>query len=381
IVAAVMRSLAKDPEVRFQSADEFASALPDVAPAPTTASPQRASTGTVVIERPPTASAKLALEPKGHAPRVGPTGTIALKDAPPKALSADSSDSMTIDFSMGTIWDQLHPPRPAPPAAPAPSPAADTARSLPPAVQLTEASRPGQLLRAGAPAVVALLLATLAVGALLRHEGRLDPPLAQEPAPAATESPPPSLPATTAENEPATAAPSEAAASPAVPTPVSATPVAATPLAATPATVTPATATPAEATRAPARATTLAARHALSGTWSGAYVNAAGKQLLRVVSLSISRVYADGGVEGSLQYEAASGDGECQLHPRRSSWSAPTHRLQLSPESCSPHYPRELGVPLDFAGVNPRANILRDGRIEAPSGEVIKVRLKRVSGV
>jgi hypothetical protein len=88
----------------------------------------------------------------------------------------------------------------------------------------------------------------------------------------------------------------------------------------------------------------------------------------------------DGGIEGTLQYEAASGDGECKLRPRGSAYSAGEQRLQLSPESCSPHYPKELGVPLDFAGVNPRANTLKDGRIEAPTGEVIRVKLKRVRG-
>ena len=37
-------------------------------------------------------------------------------------------------------------------------------------------------------------------------------------------------------------------------------------------------------------------------------------------------------------------------------------------------------MPLDFAGVNPQANTLKDGRIEAPTGAVIKVSLRRVSG-
>jgi hypothetical protein len=99
------------------------------------------------------------------------------------------------------------------------------------------------------------------------------------------------------------------------------------------------------------------------------------------VSLSISRVHDDGGIEGTLQYEAASGEGECRLYPRGSNYSAGEQRLQLSPESCSPHYPKELGVPLDFARVHPRAKTLGDGRVEAPTGEVIRVRLQRVSGV
>jgi hypothetical protein len=135
------------------------------------------------------------------------------------------------------------------------------------------------------------------------------------------------------------------------------------------------------ATTAPAAAATPApARPDLAGTWRGAYVDASGKQLLRVTSLSIDRVHHDGGIEGTMQYEAASGNGECKLHPRGSSYSAGAQRLQLSPESCSAHYPKELGVPLDFDGVKPQANTLKNGRIEAPTGEVIRVNLKRVGG-
>jgi hypothetical protein len=37
-------------------------------------------------------------------------------------------------------------------------------------------------------------------------------------------------------------------------------------------------------------------------------------------------------------------------------------------------------VPLDFDGVNPQAKTLKNGRIEAPTGQVIRVDLKRVSG-
>ncbi|HYL02492.1 MAG TPA: hypothetical protein VEU54_03665 [Steroidobacteraceae bacterium] len=135
------------------------------------------------------------------------------------------------------------------------------------------------------------------------------------------------------------------------------------------------------ATSTPLATPTAPARPDLAGTWRGAYVDASGKPLLRVVSLSISRVRDDGGIEGTLQYQAASGAGECKLHPRGSTYSAGEQHLQLSPEGCSPHYPKELGVPLDFDGVNPQANTLGNGRIEAPTGEVIRVRLRRVSGV
>jgi hypothetical protein len=142
------------------------------------------------------------------------------------------------------------------------------------------------------------------------------------------------------------------------------------------------TAAAAVAGTAPPPATTTApARPDLAGTWHGAYVDASGKQLLRIISLSIGRVHDDGGIEGTLQYEATSGNGECKLHPHGSTYSAGEQRLQLSPEGCSPHYPKELGVPLDFDGVNPQADTLKNGRIEAPTGEVIRVNLKRVSGV
>jgi hypothetical protein len=134
-------------------------------------------------------------------------------------------------------------------------------------------------------------------------------------------------------------------------------------------------------TAPPPATTTAAAQPGLGGTWRGAYVDASGTQLLRVISLSIGRVDDDGGIEGTLQYEAASGDGECQLRPHGSTYSAGEQRLQLSPEGCSPHYPKELGVPLDFDGVDPQADTLKNGRIEAPTGEVIRVNLKRVIGV
>jgi len=102
---------------------------------------------------------------------------------------------------------------------------------------------------------------------------------------------------------------------------------------------------------------------------------------VRVVNLSISLVHDDGGIEGTLQYESGSGDGECKLHPGGSTYLAGERRLQLSPEGCGAHYPKELGVPLDFDRVNPQANTLKDGRIEAPTGEVIRVKLQRVNGV
>jgi len=230
------------------------------------------------------------------------------------------------------VWQHLHPPESPPPTAPTahasvtPKATGNSAGARPgkstPSAQTSHGVVPGlvQLMRGFRPAAAVILLAAFALGVLVRHPEELRAP------------------------------PGDSAAD------NSAAPELATPSAATAST-----------------------QQDLSGTWRGEYVDASGKQVLRIVNLSIIRMHDDGGIEGTLQYESASGDGECKLHPRGSAYSA--GRLQLSPESCSPHYPRELGVPLDFGRVNPRANTLEDGRIEAPTGEVIRVRLKRASAV
>jgi eukaryotic-like serine/threonine-protein kinase len=402
IVDAVMRSLAKEPDARFQSADDFMRALPDV-PAPSAAAPRVDPSGTVAI------------------PRVGPTGTVAIPRVGPSValeysppMSGDSvatrepsgtmvfeyasstrrepEDSMAFDYSAGTVWQGLHPPRSAPspaataspavaanvapagtpvtarlsdnstPSSPAPSPAAQGLRGALPGLM--------QRLRAGRPVIAAVLVATLVLGTLVHHTER--PHATLRGASAASSGP--RFTHAQASTETQTPTPTEPAAPPPA-VPSSGAEAAAAPSA----DVSAATAAPAPAT--PLATTTAPARPDLVGTWRGAYVDDSGKQLLRVVSLSISRVQDDGGIEGTLQYQAASGGGECKLHPRGSTYSAGQQRLQLSPEGCSPHYPKELGVPLDFDGVNPQANTLKNGRIEAPTGEVIRVKLKRVSGV
>ena len=378
IVDAVMRSLAKEPGARFQSADEFISALPDI-PAPTADAPPASASATVVLPR-KESTGTVALPRKGPTgtvaiPRVGPTGTmalprpaasatVALEYAPPldpggttvseypPTKRIDPPGSMEFDYSAGTVWQQLHPSPsvPSPPAVPSPAVTA-SATSAPPGVM--------QRLRPYRLSLAAALVATLVLGTLLSQPHRPRATL-----PAATPAPEPTATPVKTSAEPAAAAPT-------IPSPEAA--VTAPPAASVAAAAGQSTAP----LPAPASAS---ARADLAGTWRGAYVDAAGKQLLRVVSLSISRVRDDGGIEGTLQYQAASGEGECKLYPRGSSYSAGARRLQLSPESCSPHYPKELGVPLDFDRVNPRANTLKDGRIEAPTGEVIRVRLQRVSG-
>ncbi len=382
IVDAVMRSLAKEPDARFQSADDFMRALPDVG-APNEPAPRADPSSTVTLEYSPTMSRDSVGTRK-------PSGTMVFEYA--SSTRREPEDSMAFDYSAATLRQELSPCGSAPlpvatakpavaatgapagtqltgrlshnssPSSPAPSPAAQGSRGALPDLM--------QCLRAGRPVIAAALVAMLVLGTLIHHTQRLHATL-----------------------QGASSASSGLGFTHAQASTETQTLIATGPTAPPPAAprsgVEPAAASSADvhaATAAPPTGPTLATtttppRQDLSGTWRGEYVDASGKQLLRVVSLSISRVQDDGGIEGTLQYEAASGNGECKLHPRGSTYLAGRQRLQLSPEGCSPRYPRELGVPLDFDGVNPLANTLKDGRIEAPTGELIRVKLQRVSGV
>ena len=371
IVDAVMRSLAKEPEARFQSADEFAQALPDlpapdaaaplnpptaVAPAPTaaappvgptstaalassSATPRNGASGTVAMEYSPSMSGELTATRK-------PSGTVAIEYAP--SMSGDlaatrrPSGTMAFEYSTATMRQDFYPRRSGP-------------------VRPLRATRPVIL-----TVLVAMLVATLVLGTR-RHAERVHPAL-RDVSPESSRSG-----VTTTQASTLTQTPLSAAAPPAVSASSAADAPAPSP-APIAAPVVPAA--PAALATAPSPA-----QPDLSGTWRGEYVDGSGKALLRVIRLSIGRVYNDGGIEGTLQYQSASGVGECKLHPRGSTYWADARRLQLSPEGCSLHYPRELGVPVDFDGVTPRANTLNNGRIEAPTGEVIRVRLKRVRGV
>ena len=396
LVDAVMRSIAKEPEARFQSADDFMRALPDV-PAPSVAAARVGPTGTVTIPRlGPTGTVAVSrVGPTSTVaiPRVGPTGTLAIPRVDPSCTVAleyspsmseesvatgepsatmvfeyassthrEPEESMAFDYSAGTLRQELY----APPSVPSPPAAASPAV----AANVAPAGTAAKRLRAHRPLVAAVLVATLVLGTLVHYAQRPHATLRA----ASPSSSGPRLTHAQASSQTQTSTSTEPAAPPPAVPSSGAEPSAAPVAEVNAATVAPAT--------GPTLATTTApARQNLSGTWRGAYVDASGKQLLRVVNLSISRVQDDGGIEGTLQYAAASGDGECKLHPRGSSYSVGEQRLQLSPEGCSARYPKELGVPLDFDGVNPRANTLKDGRIEAPTGEVIRVKLQRVSGV
>jgi eukaryotic-like serine/threonine-protein kinase len=404
LVDIVMRSLAKEPEARFQSADDFMRALPDVTPA-NAATTRVGPTGTVAIPRVgPTGTVAI--------PRAGPTGTVTIEASPHMSANpvahGEPTSTTVFDFGSSTqrdppsptafdnsivmAWLRPHPPPsvPSPAATASPAVAANVApKETPVAVSLGDNSVPPSPQQSHAPeelgatpwgplqrqlpqrfAFVAVLVAILVLGAVIRHAER--PHATSRGAALAFSGSQFTFP------QASTTAQTPASTEPAVSRP-------SVPGSGADASVAPSadvTAAAAVAGTVPPRATTIPpSQPDLAGTWGGAYVDSSGKQLLRVVSLSIGQVHDDGGIEGTLQYEAASGDGACKLHPQGSTYSAGEHRLQLSPEGCSPHYPKELGVPLDFDGVNPQADTLKNGRIEAPTGEVIRVNLKRVSSV
>lgn len=363
IVEVVMRALAKEPTARFQSADEFMYALPDVGAPSTVAARSDPSYAPALEYTAPMVGGPVA--------KRQPSGTVPFEYAPSALL--EPRNSLAFDYSSQTLRQHLLRSELSSQMTPAPTVATNVGSSETPfaallgdhstssllapapAVQRLRAAWPGltQRPRTPHPAVVTLLVAAFLVGAMsFRY----------------------SEPKRFTHKHPSTATRTPTSSASAAPAP------AAVPTAVTEASPTPSSAGALHAMGVRLARTTAIARFDISGAWRGEYLDASGKQLLRVVNLSIRRVHDDGGIEGKLQYEAASGGGECKLDPRSSIYLAGTRRLQLSPESCSPHYPKELEVPLDFAGVNPRGNTLKDGRIEAPTGMIVRVRLRRVSG-
>jgi serine/threonine protein kinase len=352
VVDVVLRALAKEPDDRFQSADEFMRALTRET-APAAVAPSTQASDTVTLEY---------SSPESAAP-VAPTevaSTVLFEYEPRR----DDKKTLAFDFAATTLRQDS----PGAPSAPAPQPRAASA-AVPPAASATVPIAPSRAARASQvpppaspgrrrhlprPALVVALVVTLLLGATLHRAQQLR-----------RSNPPAAVP---------TAAPILAA-KPLTPAPTSAgtTGVDEQTVSRTPAAMPQAPPLPAAAMAIP--------RSDLSGTWRGEYVDAAGRRLLRVVNLNIDRIDDDGGIEGSLAYEAVGGDGACKLHVRGSTYLASQHRLQLSPEGCSPRYPKELGVPLDFDGVDPRTGSLTDGRVEAPNGAAISVRLTRVTGV
>jgi len=456
VVSAVMRAMAKEPTARFQSADEFMRALPDIATPPAAApagiapsmaaTPTTGPTGTMVIPRTGPTGTMVIAQPVGAVSgadqQLGPTGTLVIErpattspsatpaarqagPTVPERSSLPTAAAIAVDRPNGNppgepaamrrdpsnstvIFDY------APPTTPQALSNADTAPAA--AIPTSAPERRGpwtdfrRSLRASHVLIAAALIATLLLGNFLRRTDWVDALMGPSPSYHSpvyeTLSAPAAIRARTATQIAASAstkAPSAPALAPAQPpVPAPAQPPVPAPLQtqaqAPPSAESAATAVDvansAVAQRAVpqpkvATAKTMGApdtaaavvRQGLSGVWRGEYVDASGRQLLRVVSLRIRQVRDDGGIEGMLRYQAASGAGECKLHPTGSSYSADAQRLQLSPEGCTPHYPKELGVPLDFDGVKPQASFLKDGHIEAPAGAVIRVKLRRVDGI
>jgi serine/threonine protein kinase len=387
VVDAVMRSLAKEPEARFQNAEDFMNALPDV-PAPSASVPRADPTGTVAHAHPQPMNAEMDV---AHArtgtlvleyspemtPAMGasrsPDATVAIEYSP--APCGDIDGAIAFDYSAATPL-QEDPHRSAPSALAA-RPSESPLSPLPPRLRRAEESDgllPAlrQLLRDHRLGLVAGVIATLALASMIRHAERGQETLGHD---------------SVAADDAAFTAPEQSTATQATTSTEAAVDLAPSSPGAAAEASTQSPLPPSETTAgmSPRATDTPVAAAApvgmdLSGTWRGEYVDASGRQRLRVTSLRISRVQQDGGIEGTLQYAAASGAGECKLHPRGSSYAVDAQRLQLSPEACTPHYPKELAVPLDFRGVDPRADTLDEGRIEAPSGEIIRVNLRRMSG-
>jgi len=115
VVDAVMRSLAKEPEARFQSAEDFMNALPDV-PAPSATATREGSTGTTALGSSPSKDRKmdrvrsrsgtLVLE---YSPEMStdtgaarsPAGTLALEYSPPS--SDEAAGAIAFDYSAATL--------------------------------------------------------------------------------------------------------------------------------------------------------------------------------------------------------------------------------------------------------------------------------------
>jgi len=336
-VHAVMRALAKDPDERFATAEEFIQALPDLHGVPFVADETVVSRTQVPAPRPDTGSLDQA---------------TLLRTQPPTG-----------------------------PRVATPEP--------------TRSSVPRAVVIAGVAGIV-----VLAAGASLRYMGRTthvaaSPQIKAKEVPAVgSDAGVKQIPATTgsqmeapavADNTGTTKAPAASSATgakEATPPQTSAPPVVADTPPAGPAqsgssTETKLTQPPGGETHRSAASDSHVAstKRDLSGVWTGVYADARGNTQIRVVNLEIRQI-ASGDITGSLTYETDASEGEtCSLE--KSKYSKEQKRLRLIVHCRNPSHPRYLNVPLDFGNVDPGSNSLRGGKLEFHLADDIVVSLTR----
>ncbi|MGO9992775.1 MAG: serine/threonine-protein kinase [Steroidobacteraceae bacterium] len=114
-----------------------------------------------------------------------------------------------------------------------------------------------------------------------------------------------------------------------------------------------------------------------SGLWTGGASDTAGHEKLRIVGLKIKQVGED--ISGTLTYQADSdGGGTCDLI-RGSKYQTTTRRLELLIHCDKPNHPDLLNVPLDFEDVDLRTNALSGGHPYRKQD--ISVNLERAKGI
>jgi len=118
--------------------------------------------------------------------------------------------------------------------------------------------------------------------------------------------------------------------------------------------------------------------HDLTGTWTGTYVDHAGKALLHLLNLQLQQL-ANGDITGRFSYETGGSAGEeCTLE--KSSYSTQNKRLRLITHCHNPDHPKYLNVPLEFNNVDPAATTIGGGRLAFHLADDIVVTLERANG-
>lgn len=351
-VHAVMRALAKDPDERFATADEFIQALPDLRGVPFV------SDETIVsrTKAPPAQTGTVGLEEATLLRTQAPTGPSV---APPEPTGRSVPRTVIIAGAIGLVVlaagvSLRFMGRTTPVAT-------GTDIKAPPAAAAAEGKVMGTPV-AGSDANAKQTPATVGSDANAK----------QTPAATASDSNAKATPAATgsdAQENVLPAAGSDTGATQALP-----------PQTAGPSTVS-APATADGHTHRPTASDPHVAstKRDLSGVWTGVYADATGNAQLKVVNLQIQQI-ANGDITGSLTYKTEANEGEtCTLE--RSKYSKEQKRLRLIVHCRNPSHPKYLNVPLDFGNVDPGSNSLRGGKLEFHLADDIVVSLTRTRSV